>query len=372
MRLSLKNIAGVFLSWSVVASAMAQQPTTFDSASLTTTLEQLRIDNEAVGFAIGVIDDGELICAKGFGEKALGGGAPVTSESVFHWASVSKPLVATAMMQLAEQGALDLDAKLVDILPDYEITEDGQRDITLRQILLHTAGMPDVDDYNWDEPEYDDRALQKWVLTAAPRALLFEPGTQRKYSNVGFETLGAVIERVSGISFERYMTENIFEPLGMVNATFYYPDVPAALRTQGHAGKAGAKSAVADYPYNRRHGPSSTLNANIDDMARYALALLEGGAVDDTRILKSDTLADMWTPRWTTRETPYRAATMGWVHEDRNGRPMLRHFGWDDGFRSALIIFPEQKQAVFFVTNDEGGPFSGVLRAALAALPAEE
>ncbi len=367
----LKSIALIlsgFLAPLAGAVACAAAPTRFDGNTLTEELKAIRADTEAVGFAIGIIDNGELVFAKGFGEKALGGGEPITTQTVFHWASVSKPLVATAMMQLAEQGKLDLDAKLVDVLPGYEVTEPKQKEITLRQILLHTSGMPDVEDYGWDKPEFDDGALQRWALKESPRALLFEPGTARKYSNVGFEVLGAVIERVSGKTFEQYMADSIFAPLEMNDATFLYPDVPASSRTQGHAGKAGAKQPVAYYPYNRRHGPSSTLNANIDDMALYAQALLNGGSLDDVRVLNGDTLSDMWAPRWTTREEPYRAATMGWVHEDRNGRRMLRHFGWDDGFRSALLIFPDEGQAILFVTNDEGAPFSQLLRAALAAL----
>jgi len=164
------------------------------------------------------------------------------------------------------------------------------------------------------------------------------------------------------------MADKIFTPLNMQDATFFYPETPALKRTQGHNGDPGAKQATAHYPYNRRHAPSSTLNVSIDEMTLYAEALLNGGALGDARILKEETLADMWAPRWTTNEAPLRAATMGWVHEYRNGQRMLRHFGWDDGFRSALILFPDEKQAVFFVTNDESAPFSALLRAALATI----
>ncbi len=350
------------------ASASAESTGDFNAAALTEKLSDIQQESQTVGFAISIIDDGELIYAQGFGEKALGGGDPITTKSVFHWASVSKPLVATGIMQLAERGKLDIDTKLVDVLPGYVVTEPKQKEITIRQILLHTSGMPDVEDYGWDKPEFDDGALQRWALKDSPRALLFEPGTERKYSNVGFEVLGAVIERVSGKSFEQYMANNIFAPLKMNNTTFIYPDVPPSRRTQGHSGDPGAKTAVDDYPYNRRHAPSSTLNTNVEDMARYALALMNGGALDGVRILETETLADMWAPRWTIREDPYSAATMGWVHADQNGQRMLRHFGWDDGFRSALLIMPDEGQAILFVTNDEGAPFSPLLRAALAAL----
>ncbi len=340
-----------------------------DIPEFTSTLENARVEDGAVGFAMALIDGGELIYAHGFGETELGGGAPVTPSHIFHWASVSKPLVATAIMQLSERGQLSLDAKLVDILSDYRITDPRQRDITIRQILLHTSGIPDVENYNWDKPEYEDAALMRWALTDSPRDLLFDPGTARKYSNVGYEILGAVIERISGMSFEDYMRVNIFGPLGMDNATFVYPDTEATLRTIGHAGAKGEKHKIEHYPYNRRHGPSSTLNTSVISFAPFAKALLAGGSLGGAHILDADSLADMWAPRWTIDEENAESGAMGWVVEQRPDRKrMIRHFGWDDGFRSALLLFPETKQAVLFVTNDEDANLRAYLFPALDIL----
>ena len=181
------------------------------SAALTEALEAARTKTEAVGFAVGIIEQGEFTYARGFGVKSQGKNSPVDANSNFHWASVSKPVVATAIMQLAERGALDLDAKLVEVLPDYKITDPRQREISIRQILLHISGLPDVEDYGWDKPEYDEKALQRWVLEDSPRDLLFDPGSAREYSNVGFEVLGLVIERISGLSFTDYVRKNIFD-----------------------------------------------------------------------------------------------------------------------------------------------------------------
>ena len=340
-----------------------------DIPEFTSMLETARVEDGAVGFAMALIDDGELIYAHGFGETELGRGAPITPSHIFHWASVSKPLLATAIMQLSERGQLSLDAKLIDILPDYRITDPRQRDITIRQILLHTSGIPDVENYNWDKPEYDDAALMRWALTDSPRDLLFDPGTARKYSNVGYEILGAVIERISGMSFEDYMRANIFEPLAMTGATFVYPDTENALRTTGHAGAKEAKRRVEHYPYNRRHGPSSTLNTSVMSFAPFAQALLAGGSLGGAHILDADTLADMWAPRWTIDEENAESGAMGWVVENRPGRTrMVRHFGWDDGFRSALLLFPDTKQAVLFVTNDEDADLRAYLFPALDIL----
>ncbi len=362
------RIAGI-LSLALFTSCASAE---FDSAGLTQTLETAQAETKTVGFALGVIKDGDLVYARGFGVKTLGEDAPVDADTNFHWASVSKPFVATAIMQLSERDALDLDARLIDILPDYRITDERQREITIRQILLHTSGLPDVEDYEWDKPQYDAEALRRWALEESPRELLHDPGTAREYSNIGFEILGAVIERVSGLSFADYMAQNIFTPLKMTHTTFYYPDTDPARRSAGHAGEAGAKHQIAAYPYNRRHEPSSTLNTSINEIARFALALLNGGELGSARILDEETMRDMWAPRWTMGDDPLHAGTMGWVYQERERVVMLRHFGGDDGYRSAFILMPEIKSAILFVTNDEEAPQRDIILAALAALTGSE
>jgi CubicO group peptidase (beta-lactamase class C family) len=335
--------------------------------ALATRLDAIAAQNQVVGFAIGMISDGERIRTHAYGEVRLGSGSTLSSRSIFHWASVSKPFVAIAIMQLKEQGKLDLDARLVDILPDYETSDERHGDVTIRQLLLHTAGMPDVHDYEWDKPQHDDQALRRWALSESPRDLLFDPGADRRYSNVGYEILGVVIEQVSKESFEDYMQAHIFTPLGMSATTFYYPDVPEQWRTTGHAGEAD-RQPTQHYPYNRRHAPSSTLNSNIEDMARFAIALLNGGELDGKRILRAETVREMWTPGWTINESPMSAMALGWVVEDFNGHRAVRHFGGDDGFRSVLILFPDDQAGVFMVTNDEETPRREIVLTALAEL----
>jgi CubicO group peptidase (beta-lactamase class C family) len=348
----------------------AQNELRLDESVLSQSLDSIAIENAVVGYSIGLVADGRLAYAHAFGETELGSSTRLTTKSIFHWASVSKPFVATAIMQLSERGELDLDAHLVDVLPEYKTSDTRHAEVSIRELLLHTSGLPDVEDYQWDKPEYDDGALRRWVLDESPRDLLFDPGSDRQYSNVGFEILGLVIEQVSGLSFEDYMKRNIFDPLGMSDTTFYYPDVPETLRTVGHTDPTQRRP-VNNYPYNRRHAPSSTLNTNVEDMARFVLALLNEGELDGVRILKSSTLDDMWTPRWVMHETPLPAAAMGWVVEDFNGHRMVRHFGSDDGFKSALLIFPDDESGLFLVTNDETTPMPDVARAALGELLAE-
>ena len=148
------------------------------------------------GMAIGIVKDGQVY-AEGFGVKDITTREPVTANSLFHLASISKTFVATAVMQLVERGKLELDTPLITYVPDFVLDDDRFRQITVRQMLSHTSGMPDTDDYGWDRPEYDDRALERYVHSLANEKLIAAPGEKFSYSNIAYEVLGLLVARTS-------------------------------------------------------------------------------------------------------------------------------------------------------------------------------
>lgn len=335
-------------------------------------LSNLIQESGVVGMAFGVVLDHELVFSSGYGLRELGEEGPITDRSVFHWASVSKPFVATAVMQLVERDQLALDDRLSVLLPYFRMADDRYQHITVRQLLTHTSGMPDVEDYEWDKPQFDDDALRRWALEQSGAELLFAPGTSREYSNLGFELLGLIVQEVSGVSFERYMQEEIFESLKMGDSSFIANEIDSTLRTTGHIGTPSRR--VADvYPYNRRHAPSSTLNSNVVDMSRFVKAMLNHGVLEDTRIIGEETLAMMWSPAWTNPEDPSRQAGLGWnVGRRWGGLQIASHGGHDDGFRSFLAFAPEEGVAVFVVSNDDNAPVGPFILAALEVLFPEQ
>jgi CubicO group peptidase (beta-lactamase class C family) len=335
-------------------------------------LSRLMQESGVTGMALGVVLNQELVFSSGYGLREIGEAGPITERSVFHWASVSKPFVATAIMQLVERQEMTLSDRLADLLPYFRMADERYRDITVRQLLSHTAGMPDVEDYEWDKPQFDDEALKRWAMEHSGAELLFEPGTGREYSNIGFELLGLIVQEVSGVSFERYMKENIFERLAMKNTSFIANDIDAELRTTGHIDEPIRRIADA-YPYNRRHAPSSTLNSNVVDMSRFTMALLNKGSLGDANILAEESLATMWAPEWTDPEDPTRQAGLGWnVGRRWGGLQIASHGGHDDGFRSFLAIAPEQGVAVFVASNDDNAPVGPFIVAALEVLFPDE
>lgn len=300
------------------------------------------------GIAIGVVKNGKLIYAKGFGVARLGTNTPVTSRSLFHMASVTKTFVATAVMQLVEQGKIDLDAPVTRYLPYFKMDDERYRDIKIRQMLSHTSGIPDTTNYHWDKPEYDDGALERFVRSTANQKLLFTPGQNFAYSNTAYEILGDVISKVSGESFEDYVQHFILTPLGMKDSTLLVRQANSALLTSPHIQESGKLVVSKIFPYNRAHAPSSTLYSNIEDMGRWALANLNHGELDGRRILKRETAELMWRPVVNAFNMKEGIA---WFVGDVQGHRLVMHDGGDVGFESRLLLAPDDSVAVVAMSN---------------------
>ena len=341
----------VVLSVVITAAAGSAQdlPTRIDSYLA----EQVRTSG-IPGLASAVVRNGDMIYSGAHGVRKLGEDEELTPQHVFHFASVSKPFVATAIVQLVEQGKLELDDPVTRFLPYFRLSDERFRDITIRQMLNHTSGMPDVEDYEWDNPEFDDGAAERNVRAMASERLLWAPGTAWQYSNMAFDTLGDVIAKASGMSFEAYVRMNILEPLGMDHSSFLFPEINETLRTTGHVGDPAQVSNV--YPYNRRHAPSSTLNSSVLDMSRWMLVNLNRGELDGDRILRAESHDLLWTP---TTEKPAntvplpRAVQIGlsWAIGEHAGHRTIFHGGRDTGFRSYVLLLPDDGIGIVLASN---------------------
>lgn len=302
------------------------------------------------GLTIAVTRNDSLIYSNAFGFTNLETKQPMKPENIFHWASVSKTFVATAIMQLREQGKINLDEKLITYLPYFRQKDPNYKTITIRHMLNHTSGIGDVDDYEWDKPQYDSGALERFVRSIANDKMLFEPGKGMQYSNTAYETLGDVIAKVSGMSFETYIRKNIFDPLEMNSASFLYNEIADSLRVSGHVW-AGEPVVSKHYPYNRMHGPSSTLNSSVMELTHYALAHLHRGVYNGKRIL-ADSTYDLWWTNSVNIEGKPKIGLAWWLNE-RHGLKTVSHTGGDTGFRSLFMLVPEKNISIMLVSNYE-------------------
>ncbi len=314
-------------------------------------IEQAIIGYGLAGLGIGIVKDGEVVFARGFGKRSLDTGEPVIADSLFHMASVSKPFVATAIMQLWEGGRVDLDAPVTDYLPYFKLKGGDTGKITIRHLLSHTGGVPDTDDYYWHKPEYDDYALERYVRSLSSEEIVAAPGERFSYSNPAFEVLGDVIAKVSGQPFESYVKSHILDPLGMQDSTFLRREVSPDLATTPHFGAPLVVLSDA-YPYNRAHAPSSTLHSSAADMCRWALANLDHGTLNGRRILSEDSYESLWHPEVVTgEETWTEVSCLGWFLGTYRGRPVVHHSGSDPGYFADLVLLPEMQLGVVVISN---------------------
>jgi CubicO group peptidase (beta-lactamase class C family) len=315
------------------------------------TLAQAAIatDNQ-VGMAISVVQGDNIVFAKGFGVKSLQTKKAMTPDSTFHVASISKTFVAAAIMQLVEKQKIQLDDPLIKHLPYFKLQSPDFSRLTIKQMLNHTAGFPDVEDYEWEKAVADDDALERYTRSLSNTTLLTAPATAFNYSNMAYNVLGDLIAKVSGVSFEQYMREHIFTPLEMVESSFFFPEVKPALRTSPHIGSPPTVSPV--YPYNRMHAPSGTLNSNVFELSHWAIANLNGGVFKGKSILSATNQALLFAPTFRI-ETENAAIGLSWFLQTRNGIEQIEHTGSDTGYVSVLTLFPKQKMAIIILANSE-------------------
>ena len=322
-----------------------------------------RIINEYItaefvpGLSVGVVYNNEVIYTKGFGVKNVDTKEPIDENSLFHMASVSKTFVATGIMQLVQQGKIHLDEYVIEYLPYFKLKDDRYKKITIRQLLTHISGMPDEDDYEWDKSQYDEEALERYVRSISGRELMWEPGEKFAYSNIAYEILGNVIEKISGMSFEKYIKENILNIVQMKESNFLKPLVSKELLTSPHILdiKNGYGATVSEvFPYNRAHGPSSTLCSNVVEMCNYAIANINEGKFKEDEILQSDSYLELWKKYASTGWGGYTSEIgLAWFLGEYKGNKVRSHSGMDTGFRSNLIILPERDIAVVLMINSD-------------------
>lgn len=303
------------------------------------------------GLGVGIVKDGKMVLAEGYGCRNIETGEPVTDRSLFHLASVSKPFVATAIMQLWEGGQLDLDESVAKYLPYFRLKTGNFDQITIRHLLSHTGGVPDSEAYFWHQPESDDGALERYARSLSDEKMIAIPGERYAYSNPAYEVLGDLIAKVSGQTFESYVKSHILEPLGMVDSTFLRREVPPELATTPHFGAPLTVLAGA-YPYNRAHAPSSTLHSSAADMCRWTLANLSRGTLNGRRILRENSYETLWHPTAVTgEETWSEVSCLGWFRGTYRSHPVVHHGGSDPGYFADLVLMPELQLGVIVMAN---------------------
>ncbi len=344
--------------------------------ALTGVLQTIVARWDVPGMGVGIVEDGKTIYARGFGVQSLVTGVPVTPDSFFCLASIAKCFVATAVMQLVEQGRLHLDAPLVHALPEFRLHDGRYRDITLRHILSHTSGMPDMDEAEYDvlvaHPETDEGAPERYVRALAGRTMIAAPGERFAYSNIAYNVLGVLIARITGQTFEAAMRERILRPASMPESTFLPTEVPQDRLAPPHL-RAPGMMVNPISPYHRADAPASFLYSTVREMCAWASTSLNRGLHSGQRLLSRSGYDLMWTPVAQRDDPPFRETMgLGWTLGHFEGVQTVGHGGAGFGWTCFLALVPERNGAVIVVSNEESAAHDLALQAALTSLMGKE
>ena len=320
-------------------------------------LRELRVP----GLAAVIVKDGKIVCTAVAGAANVDDDVPVTPNTLFLVASISKTVTGTALMQLHERGEFELDDDINDYLPyDVTIPSAPKSQITFRQLLTHTASLRDnrssfdkfvtqgadsplslaklTEEYLTPDGEYYDN-LQNFLPAA--------PGTVMQYANIGIVLAGYLVEEISGDPFDEYCYDNIFSPLGMVKTSWRLADIDEDELAVPHDWVWWLRRYEALEHYGQANYPDGMLRTTPLELARFLIAVMQGGAYEGKRILERPTVKEMLK-----RQTLLnRSQGLVWFNATVDGRVVWGHDGSDDGASAAMWFDPNANEGVILMAN---------------------
>jgi CubicO group peptidase (beta-lactamase class C family)/uncharacterized membrane protein len=349
------GLPALLLVLAFAATARADVPPEGERASLETLIESVVTRQLTAyripGATVAVVREGQVVLARGYGNADAEHSTPVVADrTLFRVASIGKLFVWTAVMQLAEQGRLELDADVNTYLEDPRVPVTYPQPVTLSHLMAHAGGF-EVRERLWAEGAPPD-ALSLYLRQRMPERVR-PPGQLAAYSDYGTSLAEHIVERVSGRPFEQYLQENILEPLGMKRGFFRrtVPPERAADMALGHTVEDGHLRAQ---PLEQVVVASSgSLITTASDLSRFMLAHLQGGQYEGQRILREDTVRRMHRQHFT-----HDPRLSGWAHGfmefQLNGQRLIGHTGDAYLFSSLLVLMPEHGMGLFVSYNGLG------------------
>jgi len=314
---------------------------------------QLR-EHHIAGATVSVVRDGALFFAKGYGAADVRQQRSVSADStMFRIGSISKLFTWTAVMQLVEQGKLDLNTDVNKYL-DFKIPATFKEPITLTHVMTHTPGLEDDPRDLFTEDSSHITPMGKWLPAHMPKRVR-PPGTYAAYSNWATAMAGYIVERVSGMPFDTYVDKNILEPLGMTQTTSRQP-LPAKYESQMSRGYEWKGGDFKQHKWEIITGawPAGSVSASATDMAKFMIAHLNDGEYNGRRILSRETAEKMHT-RVFGHDPRLNGFAYGFYEKSSHGVRIIGHGGDTQWFHSDLALIPSDKVGLFVSYNTQTG-----------------
>jgi CubicO group peptidase (beta-lactamase class C family) len=312
--------------------------------------------NHLPGAGVALISRGELLWCGGFGYADVASRKAITCDTEFRVGSISKTFVALALLKLQEGGKINLEARLRDVAPEIAVQSawESTHPVRIVNLLEHTAGFDDMEAaevYNVRD-QYDYPLLEVFKRFQEPQIARWPPDTRMSYSNPGYGLAGYLIEKITGEPFDKYIRDSFLQPLGMTNADYRFTAANKAALAAGYDGKT---LNPVGYPYIYLR-PAGDLKASPAELAKLVQFLLRRGMVEQTRLLASESILRMETPRTTAASRHGLRLGYGLANytDVAGGVVTHGHDGGIDGFLSSYRYMPEQDWGYVVLLNSTG------------------
>ena len=293
------------------------------------------------GLSVAVMH-GDFRWARGFGFADVENGVPARADSSYRMASVTKPMTAVAVLKLADEGKIDLDADVQTYVPYFP---RKAHKVTVRQLLAHQGGISHYRDYAKEGRIREPKSTREAIAIFEDFDLVAEPGTAYRYTSYGYNLLGAVIEGASGKPYAEYMAENVWKPLGMTSTRMDDPRALIPHRVTGYVLEQGKLRRSEYVDISSRFGGGGT-RSTVEDMLRFIEGLADG------KVLQAETRELAWTAM-PTRDGRYTSYGLGFGIAQPGGRFAVAHSGSQQETRTDLFLFPRERFAVALASNFE-------------------
>jgi len=312
--------------------------------------------NHLPGAGVALVSHGELLWCGGIGNADVASKKPITCDTEFRVASISKTFVALALLKLQEEGKINLEARLHDVAPEIPVQNawEATHPVRIVNLLEHTAGFDDMEAaeaYNARDP-YDYPLLEVFKRFQEPQISRWPPDTCMSYSNPGYGVAGYLVEKITSEPYDKYIRDTFFQPLGMTNADYRFTATNKALLAAGYDGKTPNP---VGYPYIYLR-PAGDLKASPGELAKLVQFLLRRGMVEQTQLLAPESILRMETPRTTSASRHGLRLGYGLANytEVAGGVVTHGHDGGIDGFLSSYRYMPEQDWGYVVLLNSTG------------------
>jgi len=327
-------------------------------------VEQALKDWNAVGLAVGIVVEDDVVYARGFGLRNREEKLPATSKTLFAIGSCTKAFTTFAMATLVDEGLLEWDKPVIEYLPEFRLfDEHATSHITPRDMVTHRSGLPRHDLVWYNSPAPREELVGRLAYLEPSKDLR----EQFQYNNLMFMSAGYLVGRLTGGTWEDAIRYRVFQPLGMKHSNF---SVEQSKRAADFA-----------LPYEEKDdeirkmafrnidnvGPAGSINSNVDDMVRWLLVHLNKGKIDGDQIINEATLSEMHTPQMaitalpTDVEVSPGSYSLGWMTDTYQGHYRVRHGGGIDGFTALVTLFPRDRLGIVALANMSGNALPGLV-----------